>query len=312
MALMPDSVEALYLGIDGGGSKCRAVITSEDGRVLGEGLSGPANPCFGVERTITSILDATEQALNSAGLDSEDKGKLIAGVGLAGVNLPHLFTAVNEWQHPFQRMYLTSDLHTACLGAHEGKEGAVIVVGTGSCGFSSVNGETLNLGGHGFLMGDQGSGAWIGLEAIKAVLLAGDELGSQTLLSASIEQLLGCKGLGMIEKMVDAPSRSYAKVAPLVFDAAEQGDMIATAILTAAGQYINALALKLLSTNPPRLSMIGGVSMRLLPWLDSSVVEQVLEPIEQPEFGAIHFAKQKMNEQAVVPKSQQDHAETAS
>jgi len=308
MAFLPDSVEDLYLGIDGGGSKCRAVITSEDGRVLGEGLSGPANPCFGVERTITSILDATEQALAGAGLTPEDKGRLIAGVGLAGVNLPHLFTAVNEWRHPFLRMYLTTDLHTACLGAHEGKEGAVIIVGTGSCGFSSVNGKTLNLGGHGFLMGDQGSGGWIGLQAIRAVLLAADGLGPQTVLSGLIEELLGCKGLSMIEKMVDAPSRSYAKIAPLVFAAAEQEDSAAIEILKTAALYISALAQKLLKTKPQRLSMIGGVSMRLLPWLDATVAEQVRDPLEQPEFGAIYFAKQQIQDQQAVQKNQHETA----
>jgi len=312
MALMPNSIEALYLGIDGGGSKCRAVITADDGRVLGEGLGGPANPYFGLERAITSILEATEHALADAGLTSEDKGRLIAGVGLAGVNLPHLFTAMNEWQHPFLRMYLTTDLHAACLGAHAGTEGAVIVVGTGSCGFSSVSGETLILGAHGFLMGDKGSGAWIGLEAIKAVLLAADELGPQTLLSDSIEELLGCKGLGMIEKMTGVPSRSYAKIAPLVFIAAEQQDSVAIDVLTEAGLYISALANKLLTTNPQRLSMIGGVSARLLPWLDSAVVEQVLEPIEQPEFGSIYFAKQQIENQQSAPTKQKSQRETTS
>jgi len=312
MAFKPDSVEALYLGIDGGGSKCRAVITASDGRVLGEGLGGPANPYFGLERAITSILEATEQALANAGLVPEDKGRLIAGVGLAGVNLPHLFAEVNKWQHPFLRMYLTTDLHAACLGAHEGKEGAVIVVGTGSCGFSVVNGEALILGAHGFLMGDKGSGAWIGLEAIKAVLLAADELGPQTQLSDSIEQLLGCKGLAMIEKMTGVPSRSYAKIAPLVFAAAEQQDSVAIDILTESGRYISALANKLLATEPLRLSMIGGVSMRLSPWLDKAVVEQVLAPIEQPEFGAIHFAKHKMDEQKKSRLQQPDQRESVS
>lgn len=312
MALKPDSVEALYLGIDGGGSKCRAVIASEDGRVLGEGLGGPANPYFGLEHAIASIMDATEQALTDAGLAPEDKARLIAGVGLAGVNLPHLFTEVNEWQHPFLQMHLTTDLHTACLGAHEGKDGAVIVIGTGSCGFSSGNGEALILGAHGFLMGDKGSGAWIGLEAIKAILLAADDLGPQTLLSRSVVQHLGCDGLGIVAKMTDVPSRNYAKIAPLVFAAAEQEDAVALNILNEAGLYISALANKLLTTNPQRLSMIGGVSMRLLPWLDESVVAQVSDPIEQPEFGAIYFAKSQMKNERGRLGSKQDQREVLS
>ena len=59
--------------------------------------------------------------------------QVVAGLGLAGVNLPGLYQKINEWHHPFKEMFLTTDLHTACIGAHKGADGAVIITGTGSC-----------------------------------------------------------------------------------------------------------------------------------------------------------------------------------
>src|SRR5690606_13168083 len=175
MALMPTANdEILLLGIDGGGSKCRARLISATDQLMGAGVGGPANPLHGVQQTIDSITTATELALQVAGLPHSAMNQLIAGIGLAGVNLPSLFQIMSNWQHPFKQMFLTTDLHIACLGAHNSDEGAVIVAGTGSCGYSYVSGVAKIFGAHGFPFGDKGSGAWMGLEAVKAVLLASD------------------------------------------------------------------------------------------------------------------------------------------
>ena len=291
MASRPVNGEMLYLGIDGGGSKCRAIIVSSDERLLGSGLAGPANPLQGVELALDSITTATQLAMVEAGLELRDASRIVAGLGLAGVHLPRLFTVINEWRHPFRHMFLTTDLHAACLGSHRGQDGAVIVAGTGSCGFSGVNGKRLTLGAHGFVMGDKGSGAWMGLEAIKAVLLASDGLGPQTLLSELLHNELACKDLLLVEKMAGVTSREYAKLAPLVFEAADQQDLVATEILRTGGAYISDMAHKLLETQPPRLSLIGGISTRLRPWLDPDIAAQISPPLEQPEVGAIYYAR---------------------
>lgn len=109
-----------YLGVDGGGSKCRVIIVTEDNQVIGEGLSGPANPLRGMKVATDSILAATQQALTCAGMAFKDMSKLIVGAGLAGVNMPEYYRIFSEWQHPFQQLHLTSDLHVACIGAHQG------------------------------------------------------------------------------------------------------------------------------------------------------------------------------------------------
>ncbi|KAF7774009.1 hypothetical protein PCIT_a0381 [Pseudoalteromonas citrea] len=290
--------DQLYIGIDGGGTKCRATIYSLEHGVLGTGLGGPANPLHGLERTLESIMVSTQLALQDAGLHVEQVHSLNAGLGLAGVNLPALYDKIMQWDHPFQQMFLTTDLHTACIGAHEGEDGAVIITGTGSCGFSLVNGKTVNFGGHGFAQGDMGSGAWMGLEAVKAALLDLDGLGQPTLLSSLLLQHFNTpNAMGIAEQMAGQPSSGYARLARFVFNAAEQGDELALTIVKQGAEYISRLAQRLLESGPPRLSMIGGLAEPLNKWLAPEIAEKVELPKQPPEMGAIYFAINSVEQQ---------------
>ena len=163
----PVARHPLFIGIDGGGSKCKATIVDANDNVLGTGIAGPANPFHDYQQTIISIVESAQQALTAAQLPAADISRLVAGVGLAGVNVPKVFDKMLHWQHPFGQMFLTTDLHIACLGAHQGRDGAIMITGTGSCGYSHINGETIMVGGHGFPHGDKGSGAWLGLQAVQ-------------------------------------------------------------------------------------------------------------------------------------------------
>ncbi|CCQ11789.1 N-acetylglucosamine kinase of eukaryotic type [Pseudoalteromonas luteoviolacea B = ATCC 29581] len=292
--------DQLFIGIDGGGTKCRATIYSFEKGVLGTGLGGPANPLHGFERALESIMLSTQLAMQDAGLKLESVHDLYAGLGLAGVNLPQLYDRITQWDHPFKQMFLTTDLHTACIGAHEGNDGAVIITGTGSCGFSIVNGQTINLGGHGFAQGDKGSGAWMGLEAVKAVLESMDGLAEKTALSEVLQEHFQTRtAMGIAEHMAGQPSSAYAKLARYVFNAADQGDCVAREIVVNGADYISRLALKLLETDPPRLSMIGGLAEPLQKWLDPAVSAQVKPAIQPPEMGAIYYAQKAITLQKV-------------
>lgn len=90
-----------------------------------------------------------------------------------------------------------------------------------------------------------------------------------------------------------ATPTTYAKYAPLVFTAAEQGDLLAQQIVQQAAAHISAIAQRLLSINPPRLSLIGGLAHKLQPYLASEVQQKVTPALAAPEFGAVWFAKQR-------------------
>lgn len=285
-----------FLGIDGGGTKCRARIVNVDDKIIGRGVAGSANILEGLDHSTGAILDATHKALDDAGLPQSDIKKLVAGIGLAGANLPELHDKLMSWDHPFRDMHVASDLHIACLGAHGGGEGAVIITGTGSSGYCYVSGETSEFGGHGFPVGDKGAGAWLGLKALQHGLRAEGNLGRQTVLKGMLMDYFETTDLlPIISKIARAKPSEYAKLAPLVFEAAEDNDDVAIDIIQDGAGYISRMAREILKKSPPRLSILGGVSQRLVQWLDQEVASKLNEPIGCAEEGAVIFAKQSMN-----------------
>jgi glucosamine kinase len=288
--------DTVYLGIDGGGTKCSAILMTADREVLGSGIAGPANPFQGFSQSIESMEQATAYALEDAGLGEDALAAIVAGVGLAGVNLPMVFQRMSEWAHPFGQMFLTTDLEIACCGAHDGDDGAVIISGTGSSGCSIVDGKTIIVGAHGFPFGDTGSGAWFGLEAVRAVLLAIDDLGPETSLTQSLNDELDVNGVSIVERMMKAKPSDFARLANFVFQAAESGDEVATGIIRRGTGYLNNVARQLLATRPPAIALLGGLKDKVLPWLAEDISAQMSPATNPADIGAIIYAQRKHRE----------------
>jgi len=288
---MGQQTSPLFLGIDGGGSKCRSIIIAADGHILGHGQGGPANAFQNLHQTIDSVVEATRDALTSAGLPEADRRRLVACLGLAGVNVPAVHEQFCGWQHPFAWMQACSDLRVACAGAHGGLDGAALVAGTGTCGFVHVGDVEQMIGGHGFPAGDKGSGAWIGLEAVKFTLLALDKLEAASELSNAVMRALQADdAITIVEKLNHHRSRDYAKLAPLVFEYARKNDAAALAIVRDGAHYLSQVATQLLSYQPPRFSMLGGLADLYRPWLASEISAQLSPVLETPEMGAARLA----------------------
>lgn len=294
MGLVQTKDQPLFIGVDGGGSKCRATIYCADGTVLGTGVAGRANPLHGLTQTFESVEASTRLALLDAGMNESDSYLLVAGLGLAGVNVPRLYRDVTNWQHPFAAMYVTTDLHTACIGAHGGADGAVIITGTGSCGYAHVGDTSLSIGGYGFALGDKGSGAWLGLKAAEHVLLALDGFAVPTRLTDMLLNEFGVTdALGIVENLAGKSSSCYAALARSVLDCANEGDAVATAIVQEGADYISDMARKLFSLNPVRFSMIGGLAEPLQAWLGADVVAKISETLAPPPNSALCISPSK-------------------
>ncbi|GLP95072.1 N-acetylglucosamine kinase [Paraferrimonas sedimenticola] len=284
----------LYVGIDGGGTKCCASLYDVNGTLLASAITGPANPLHGLERTLESIVSATSQALANSGLSQYQLSDLVVGAGLAGVNLPSLYAEVEAWEHPFAHFYLTTDLHIACLGAHQQKDGAIVICGTGSCGYALVGQQSHRLGGHGFPYGDKGSGAWIGMEAFKRVLLHFDGVGSAPKLAEALLLHFDVSNdLALVECLAKQPSSEYAKLANLVFDCAEAKDPVAIEIITEGAVYLNQLIEQLSAHSEPQLpvSILGGLARRYQAWLSASAKQRLVPARGEPQLGALLYAQ---------------------
>ncbi|PHS15692.1 MAG: ATPase [Kangiella sp.] len=285
--------QTLYIGIDGGGTKCRAILTDANGLLLGEGLGGPANPFYGVERACNSIEEASLEAVIDAGLPPSMLNKVVAGVGLAGVNLPNLHKALSDWKNPFLEMYLTTDMDIANIGAHDDMYGAAIIIGTGSVGYVNTPKTKFMLGGYGFPISDKASGAWLGLKAIEHTLLVLDRFKASSLLAEKVCDFYQINtGIELSEKLVGYASSQYAKIASLVFNCASKGDEYALEIVEEGVEYISILASRLVEGESLRLSMIGGLAKYWRPQLDSKTSAYFSDVKQQPEFGALKFAIQ--------------------
>ena len=286
--------EHYFIGVDGGGTKCKAVLQSHDGIIIGEGLSGSANPATDLPLAILSIVESSQEALKQANLPVDYLRFCHVGMGLAGVNLPSIRHNMLQWNNPFASVHLTTDLHIACLGAHDGADGAVIITGTGSSAFAVERGDQLNLGGHGFTAGDKGGGAWIGRAATQICLEAMDELVPYSPLVDSLKHFLQCAdATAVAEKVNGAPAVFFATLAPLVLDAAKQNDPIAISILRDGADYLSKLARRLLPHSSGRLAMIGGLAYSLTPWMDEDVQARLCQPRFSPDYGALLLAQQQ-------------------
>ena len=102
-------------------------------------------------------------AIAQAGLEPPDLSRIHAAVGVAGIRRKGVQEQFTALPHPFASLRFVSDGLIACLGAHRGKDGGIVIVGTGSIGIARVKGNDLSVGGYGFPISDEGSGADLGL-----------------------------------------------------------------------------------------------------------------------------------------------------
>ncbi len=289
MAALTDT--ALYLGIDGGATRCRARLQTAAGVTVGEGLAGPANPRHGQAAACEAILAATHHALQAADLTETAAGRIHAGLGLAGVGQAADRRQFLNWAHPFRSCALMTDAEIACLGAHGGEDGAVIVLGTGSCGVAMVAGQVMRVGGWGFPVSDQASGAWIGLSAVRRALLAHDGIVDPTALTKAVMATFDTDPEQVVAWQTTAGPADYGRLAPLVFEHGAAGDAEAAAILRNAAADVAQVAERLWASGARRLSLLGGVVGPMGPWLPDRLKENLDAPMGDPLSGALLLAR---------------------
>jgi glucosamine kinase len=112
-------------------------------------------------------------------------------VGLAGIDRFGAREELLKLPHPFRKVVYATDARVACLGAHGGRDGGIVILGTGSAGFAHVKGRELRIGGYGFPLSDEGSGADFGLRAVKLALRAHDGRASPTPFLLEVMRMLG-------------------------------------------------------------------------------------------------------------------------
>jgi glucosamine kinase len=280
-----------FLGVDGGGTGCRARIEDAGGAVLGQGLSGPATTRLGIDAAWASIAKAFSAAIEEAGFGPADTARIRAGIGLAGIGRKGALEALRAIAHPFASIDFVSDGVGACLGAHSGQDGAIVIAGTGSIGLGFVDGRDLRVGGYGFPISDEGSGADLGLKAVQLALRAHDGRHEPTALLAEVMQRFEGDPREAVAWMDRASATDYAALAPMVMRHADQGDPVGRRIVQSAAEQIDTLVRVLFEQGAPRVTLLGGLSSALEPWLSPDVRRRLKPADGDAVSGAIILAK---------------------
>lgn len=283
----------LFLGVDGGGSKTRARIRDEQGKLLGEGEGGPGNARLG-DLAFNEIVKASRAAMAGAGLGERDFARIHAGFGLAGTQQDPDRDAIRDRPYPFAKPVVDTDAYTSYLGAFRGEDGAILILGTGSGGLAVVKGQRLNVGGWGADIADEGSGMSIGRLAIRRSLWALEGMAPLTPLADDILNEFGRKPANAVIWAGKAIPGDFARFAPRVFDYANKGDALAVGIVeeTAAGATM--LITRLLELGAPSVAMIGGIFPHLHPWLPKEVQARLVKPAGDAMDGAILMAERAL------------------
>jgi len=281
-----DGGDRLYLGVDAGATRCRARLRAGDGAALSEAEGPAANPYVNFERAVSVARGVVEVTLARAGLALSDTSRIKLGLGVAGIGSAEEAARFAAAFADFAEARVVNDAVAACVGAHGGADGGLIIVGTGSAGCARVGTNETIIGGRGFHLGDDGSAARLGYEAARAAMRAVDGLGPETELTKQIRAHFA-DPLAMLHWAVTATPRDYGEFAPLTLQAAQAGDPLARGLVDGAAAAVAALVLRVEALGAPRVAMVGGLGEALRPYLDPEVAARILTPLFDPTDGAI-------------------------
>jgi N-acetylglucosamine kinase-like BadF-type ATPase len=289
----------LYLGIDGGQSATKAAVGDETGRVLGRGVAGPCNHVGadkGREKLEGAIRTSVGEALSAAGLPADRFGFHAACCGMSGG--PADKKAILGELLRAEHLEVTTDAHVALWGGTAGAPGVVVIAGTGSIALGeNARGETARAGGWGYVFGDEGGGFDLTRQALRAALKAEEGWGPATSLRAKLLEACGAPDANALLHWfytAEWPRPRIAALAPLVNEAAEEGDESAAGILAEAGRALAGLALAVKlrlfpAPEAPLVVMAGGLfqSPGLREHFRAIIGQTAQDPRQPPDVGGL-------------------------
>ncbi|WP_211467598.1 BadF/BadG/BcrA/BcrD ATPase family protein [Collimonas silvisoli] len=296
------------IGVDGGGTGTRVRVAHNDGghndgaALLAFGRGGPSGLMHGVEQAWSAVLETLNAAFASAGLVRPALEKMAIGLGLAGVNNKQWAADFAAKNPGFGDAVLETDAFTTLVGAHQGRPGVIIAIGTGSVGeVLTADGKRREVGGWGFPASDEAGGAWLGMRAITHVqqVLDGRAPGSDFaralihFCERTCSTHFDSHRDSMFAWLASASQTSYAQLAPIVVACAER-DPAAQQIMTAAGQEVARIAAALDPSGQLPIALCGGLAVHLHAYLPPPLLALVVKPHADAAAGALRLIDERL------------------
>ena len=306
------------LGIDAVGTKTVCLLANEHGHVVSEARGGGANLHASGEFEVEKVL---HQVMETA-IGDRDITPAAVCLGIAGVDREDEARTVRAIMRRIgykSRVVVVNDALIALVAGAGNAPGIVIIAGTGSIAYGrNARHEAARAGGWGHIIGDEGSGYWIGREALAAIMRAVDGRGPETRLTEGVLEHFKIADTSRLPRIVydrELPRMSVAALGPLVQRASEEGDAVATRILERAADEL-VLAARSVAT---RLEMRGdafdfvlaGGVFAVVPWLGYEAARRLIEVAprcqvrlleQEPAIGAVCLALAEARGNLTIPK----------
>jgi N-acetylglucosamine kinase-like BadF-type ATPase len=275
------------LGIDAGGTKTVCQLADEKGEVIAEARRGGANLQASGELEVEKVL---HQVMEEA-IGDHDVRPAAVCLGIAGVDRPddaRVVEAIMKRIGYKARVLVVNDALVALEAGAPAQRGVVVIAGTGSITYGrNDHNEAARAGGWGYMLGDEGSGYWIGRAALRAVLREADRRGPATRLTGLLLNYYGVsRAQDLIHHVYQGTLRpaAIASLAQCVQGAFSDGDPVALGILRGAADQLESAALSVAR----RLEIVGsefpfilsGGIFRAVPWLEEELSRRL--PLASP------------------------------
>ena len=306
------------LGIDAGGTKSVCLLADDRGEIVsmtrGPGANLHAAGELGVEKVLHELMETaigdrdvtpTAVCVGIAGVDREDEAQTVRAI----------MRRIGHKSH----VLVVNDALIALVAGAGDAPGIVVIAGTGSIAYGrNAAGEAARAGGWGHLIGDEGSGYWIGREALAAVMRAGDGRGPTTHLTAEILAHFNVADVSRLPRIVydrEQPRMAVAALGLLVQRVADEGDAVAARVLERAAEELvlaaGSVAARLEMRGDPFAFYLAGGAFQVVPSLARELSRRLVEVAPrsrvgmleaEPAVGAVRLALSEARGRAEVPR----------
>src|SRR5450631_2602353 len=215
---VPRGEARFVLGIDGGATKTLAAVLDLDGKALHLGHAGPSNPdAVGAVAAERALLQAAEEAIGAAGI--AQKALAAAVVAVAGTDTQALAARLRSLAR--EGWIVVNDVVGAWASATGAGPGVAVISGTGSNVFGVGPEGPWRAGGWGHVLGDEGSGYWLGIQSIKAALGDREASGPPTALSEAAPAFFGLSSVEELAALLYAKPLTKGEIAALAIETAK-------------------------------------------------------------------------------------------
>jgi glucosamine kinase len=270
--------EPLFIGVDGGATRCRARIVDREDNVVGEARrKASANISSRPARTVLRvILAAIAGAARGHGIAEAEWRRAYIGLGLAGadvVSKREELVQLFRREGFFRGIEVRTDAYATWLGAFDGDDGAILILGTGSCGLAVVRGRESYVSGYGPEVSDEASAHWLGRNAVRRALWAFDGRIERTPLAEEILRRFHDSPEAIIKfaNSREATPAAFGALAPIIFDHARERDPLALALVAEAVADAEKMIRRLLDLGASSVYLHGGISEAISGLLRPSV-----------------------------------------